>query len=144
MPAANAARPGAILAAERQRQGLSIEDVSNRLRFRPYQIEAIEREDYSKLPQGAFLRGFVKNYARLLALNPDRLLAALEEHLQEDQTPRIDVPTQNIRYDPQAGLLEARVNGAGIGPFPLALGRPRYAGFEGLGLVDNFVLRMLP
>lgn len=49
-----------------------------------------------------------------------------------------------IRHDPQAGLLEARVNGVAIGPFPLALGRPRYAGFEGLGLVDDFVLRTLP
>lgn len=49
-----------------------------------------------------------------------------------------------LRYDPQAQLLEARVNEQPVGPFPLALGVPRYAGFEGLGLADNFVLRTLP
>lgn len=102
MPAAHAARPGAILASERQRQGLTVEDVSNRLRFRPYQIEAVERDDYGKLPQGAFLRGFIKNYAKLLGLNVDRVLAALEEQVPEDPTPRIQVPTHNIRYDPEA------------------------------------------
>lgn len=49
-----------------------------------------------------------------------------------------------LRYDPLAQRLEARVNGQAIGPFPLALGVPRYAGFEGLGLADNLVLRRLP
>lgn len=49
-----------------------------------------------------------------------------------------------LRYDPQAQLLEASVNDQAVGPFPLALGVPRYAAFEGLGLADNFVLRTLP
>lgn len=49
-----------------------------------------------------------------------------------------------LRYDPRAQLLEARINDTAVGPFPFVLGVPRYAGFEGLGLADNFMLRTLP
>jgi cytoskeleton protein RodZ len=39
------------------------------------QIEAMEREDFESLGQAVFARGFVRNYARLLGLAPDPLLA---------------------------------------------------------------------
>lgn len=46
--------------------------------------------------------------------------------------------------EPATGMLSASVNGVAIGRFPANLGVPRYAGFEGVGMVDNFVLRQLP
>ena len=49
-----------------------------------------------------------------------------------------------LAYDPQTKQLSASVNGVAIGPFAANLGAPRYAGFEGTGVADNFVIRRLP
>lgn len=91
---------GQTFAAERERQGLARSDVAQRLHMSAYQIEAIETGDYSRLPRGTFLRGFVRNYARLLGLSPEALLPLLDESGPHESKPGIVVPTQNIRFDP--------------------------------------------
>ena len=91
---------GQTLAAERERQGLARADVAQRLHMSAYQIEAIETGDYSRLPRGTFLRGFVRNYAKALGIVPDSLLALLPEEAPSEKKPGIVVPTQNIRFDP--------------------------------------------
>ena len=91
---------GATLAQERERQGLSRAEVAQRLHMSPWQIEALERGDYERLPKGTFLRGFVRNYAKLLGLAADSVLPLLAEGAPPEAAPRIIVPTQNIRFDP--------------------------------------------
>lgn len=49
-----------------------------------------------------------------------------------------------LRYDPVARLLTPSVNGVKLGDFPLDMPAPRYAGFEGVGILDNFVIRHQP
>lgn len=46
-----------------------------------------------------------------------------------------------LMVEPASGRLSASVNGVSLGSFPASLGAPRYAAFEGIGLVDNFVMR---
>lgn len=69
---------GLQLAAERQRQGLSVGEIAGRLRLHPRQIAAIEAEQLEVLPKGTFLRGFIRNYAKEVRLDPAPLLQALE------------------------------------------------------------------
>jgi len=68
---------GSTLREAREHLGLSIEDVENRLKFAPHQIEALEADDYGNLPEMSFVRRFVRSYARLLKLDPEPLLASL-------------------------------------------------------------------
>lgn len=68
---------GAALREARIHLGLSVADVANRLKFAPRQIEALEEGNFACLPEMAFVRGFVRSYARLLQLDPAPLLAAL-------------------------------------------------------------------
>ena len=91
---------GTALAAERERQGLSRVEVAQRLHMSPMQIEALERGDYAHLPKGTFLRGFVRNYAKVLGVAPDPLLELLAGTTPREPSPGIVVPTQNIRFDP--------------------------------------------
>ncbi len=70
---------GHILRKARAAKGLSIDDVSRQLRLSVQQVEAIEKEDYEKLPGRTFLRGFIRNYANLLQLNSVPLLQMLPE-----------------------------------------------------------------
>jgi cytoskeleton protein RodZ len=91
---------GRILAEERERQGLSRIEAAQRLHMSAYQIEALEGGDYSRLPRGTFLRGFVRNYGRMLGLDAESLLSQLAQAAPRSPAPDIVVPTQNIRFDP--------------------------------------------
>ena len=69
---------GRILREAREAQGMTLEDAAARLRLMHRQIEAMETDDFESLGQTVFARGFVRNYARLLGLAPETLLARME------------------------------------------------------------------
>jgi cytoskeleton protein RodZ len=71
---------GRRLAAERERLGLSVAEIAARLRLHPKQVAAIESETLPALP-APFLRGFVRNYAKELRLDPEPLIAELNQRL---------------------------------------------------------------
>ena len=48
-----------------------------------------------------------------------------------------------IRYDPQTPSVGASLNGTDLGTFATNIAPPRYAGFEGNGYADNFVIKRL-
>ncbi len=68
-----AATPGETLRVARQLAGLSQEDIAGKLKLSPRQIAAIETGDWSALPERTFTRGFMRNYARLVGVDPDSL-----------------------------------------------------------------------
>lgn len=68
---------GATLREAREALGISMEEVAVRIKFAPRQIEALEANRWDELPELAFIRGFVRSYARLLELDPEALLAAM-------------------------------------------------------------------
>ena len=70
---------GALLRAEREQRGLSLVDVAQALKLTQRQVEAMENERFDMLPGAAFARGFLRNYARLLDLDPEPLLEALSQ-----------------------------------------------------------------
>ena len=72
---------GAALLAERRRQGLSLGDISRQLKLSVRQVEALERDDYSGFSGPVFVHGFIRNYAKLLNLDPDRLIRAADQIL---------------------------------------------------------------
>jgi len=78
---------GAALAAARQERGLGVAEVAQSLKFGVRQIEALEADRFEELPGGTFARGMVRNYARLLKIDPEPLLARL--------TGRFDAPDSN-------------------------------------------------
>lgn len=69
---------GQVLREAREERGLTLEEVAARLRLMHRQIEAMETDDFESLGQPVFARGFVRNYARLLGLAPEALLARME------------------------------------------------------------------
>ncbi len=80
---------GAQLAHARKTQSLSVADVANRLKLTPKQIDSIESDQFDSLGP-VFSRGFVRNYARLLQLDDQQLLAAM-------QTPKAAADDLTIR-----------------------------------------------
>lgn len=70
---------GHLLRRARTARGMSIDDVSRQLRLSTQQIEAIEKENFERLPGRTFLRGFIRNYANLVQLDPIPLLQLIPE-----------------------------------------------------------------
>lgn len=69
---------GARLKATREAQGLGLGEVADRLKLSLRQLEAIESDHFSALPGATFVRGFVRNYARFLEIDPEPLMHDLE------------------------------------------------------------------
>ena len=86
---------GATLAAARESRGLSIAEVAERLKLSPRQIEAIEAEDWTALPDPVFVRGFVRNYARIVGVEPEALMPAVNS--VEAVTQTITAPSAGVR-----------------------------------------------
>jgi len=75
---------GAQLRQAREAQGLAIDDVALQLKFAPRQIESLEQERFERLPGPTIARGMVRNYARLLKIDPEPLIERL--------APRVEAP----------------------------------------------------
>jgi len=71
--------PGRLLAQLRAERKLSIADVAQRLKYGVRQIEALEAEEFDKLPGATFVRGMVRGYAKLLETDPEPVLGALDQ-----------------------------------------------------------------
>jgi cytoskeleton protein RodZ len=70
-------RAGTLLRTAREAAGFSLDAVAQQLKLHPRQVRAMEDGDFAQLPGRTFVRGFVRNYARLLKLDADAVLAAL-------------------------------------------------------------------
>jgi len=66
---------GQQLRTAREALGLNIEDVSRQLCLSPRQVTALESDAFDALPSPTFVRGFIRNYAKLLQLDADTLLS---------------------------------------------------------------------
>lgn len=84
------ASAGSVLSDARQRQGLSVADVARQLKLGVRQIEALEADDYKSLPRITFVRGFIRNYAKLLQIDAEPLLKPTEHLLPTPQVPEAE------------------------------------------------------
>lgn len=75
--AETAKRVGEQLAALRQGRGLSIEDISARLKVSPAKLKALEAGTWNALPEMPFIQGVVRGYARMLDADPAPLIEVL-------------------------------------------------------------------
>lgn len=76
---------GALLKAEREKRGLSHDQVVEITRLRRHFIEALENEDWNNLPSSVFVRGFIRSYARTLNLDEEKVFD-LYESIATDET----------------------------------------------------------
>ncbi len=64
---------GAVIGQVRVVCGISLEDIAERTKISMFTLRCVEAEDYGDLPAAVYLRGFLKQVARMLRLDPDRL-----------------------------------------------------------------------
>ena len=70
---------GALFRNRREELGLSYAQIFEITKLRPHFLEALENEEWDDLPSPAFVKGFVRSYARTLGLAEDGLVALYQE-----------------------------------------------------------------
>ena len=70
--------PGLMLSEARKKLSLSTEEVSQRLNFRRNLVEEIEQDTFSLSLPATYNRGYLRSYAKLVAVDVDEVLSAYD------------------------------------------------------------------
>lgn len=113
---------GHILREARENKGLTLEDVQANTRINVRYLTALESGQYNALPTPVHVRGFLRNYARFLGLDPqpllDRYLAVQGQDsrlaARSDQEITPDNPLQERQDQPFFDPVNLEVNGKGF------------------------------
>lgn len=76
------AGPGALLKEVREQQGLSVKEVADSLKLMEQSIRNIEADDYKDTPI-TFYKGYIKNYAQLLGIEPSKASESFRQYVKK-------------------------------------------------------------
>jgi len=91
-----AAGPGELLTAARKKMGLSKFDISRQLNLSPAVIEQLESNQYTDQIPDAFLRGYLRTYARAVALDEDDIVTSYSEFTGSSEVANHYVPSTDV------------------------------------------------
>src|SRR5467141_3379198 len=75
---------GGSLREARERRGVSLRQIANATKISVAALEALERNDISRLPGGIFSRAFVRSYAIEVGLDPEATIQEFVAQFQND------------------------------------------------------------
>lgn len=78
---------GGKLRQAREQRGVSLRQIAANTKISVGVLEALERNDVSKLPGGIFSRGFVRSYATEVGLDPDQTVNEFLERFHTEEAP---------------------------------------------------------
>jgi len=87
---------GELLKREREMREVSLNEVTVATRIAPRFLEALENQDWEKLPGGVFNRGFVRAIARFLGLDEENLLAEYDLARGGEKSESLVLPENRI------------------------------------------------
>jgi cytoskeleton protein RodZ len=94
--------PGSHLRTVREAEGLELSRVAVLLHLSEEKLEALEADDYSKLPGAVFVQGYLRNYARLLGVQVEPILNAYHAaNPKGDRAP--DLKVTRVKHEVGSG-----------------------------------------
>lgn len=95
---------GQILKEAREIKLYSLEEVEKHIKIRKELLEALEQDNYDKLPPPTFIQGFIKNYGNFLNLDTKKLLAIFRRDFESHKHPPLVLesfarPMKNPRFN---------------------------------------------
>ncbi len=87
--------PGLSLARARQEKGFAVDEVAARLHLSAVQVQSLEENDYESLPEATYVKGYIKNYAKLLELDHAPLIESYIERVKPKKNDTIETVAVN-------------------------------------------------
>src|ERR1051325_9853372 len=88
---------GSTLRKKREALGISLDDIANETRISVRFLQAIENEEFQRLPGGVFNRGFIRTFAQRVGLDPNQAVAEYERLVRSNE------PDEHFHSAPQTG-----------------------------------------
>jgi cytoskeletal protein RodZ len=76
----------------REQRGWTLEAAAQITKIKPEQLHDLEADNYDNFPSAAYVRGFVRIYARALGLDDHKVIAKLEGRIDEEEEELTHVP----------------------------------------------------
>src|SRR6266487_6843222 len=91
---------GGRLREARERRGISLRQIANATKIAVAVLEALERNDISRLPGGIFGRAFVRSYAVEVGLDPERTIQEFVTQFPYDSIVARNPAVQQVEFHP--------------------------------------------
>ncbi|MDM8569801.1 DUF4115 domain-containing protein [Thiotrichales bacterium HSG1] len=92
--------PGMRLRQLREKNNVSLKHVADRLFLDATVVKKLEDDDYGNLPPPIFIRGYMRNYAKLLDIKPESITDDFDpDNLQPKLQPQLKRKEQTNRHD---------------------------------------------
>ncbi len=86
--------PGERCRKAREAMGWTTAEAAKRMHLSQSYLLALEADDYERLPEATFVKGYLKNYARLLGLPADEVANTFQQMINEDAFDKpLELPT---------------------------------------------------
>jgi cytoskeletal protein RodZ len=104
---------GERLRRERQKRNLDLDQVSRELKISTRFLEAIEGENFDRLPGGVFAKSFVRQYARMFDLDEEEAAAQVQRTLTPSPLPDFAAAPkpgspQTVEFAPRVDSISSR------------------------------------
>ncbi|NRD73292.1 DUF4115 domain-containing protein [Shewanella sp. VB17] len=80
---------GSLLKSARKKQGASVGDIAGELHLRPCIVENIEADNFADIASAIYVKGYVKNYARIVQADLEKIKACLDIQLPKACAPEM-------------------------------------------------------
>ena len=109
---------GAYLRGVRESRGLTLDEASRVTRIGRNYLVAIEEGNFEKLPNAAYIKGFLRLYAGFLSLSGDQIVERYERGLPPPSRPKVESKPERPIYE---AMEKAKMGGHGRWMIPLLL-----------------------
>ncbi|QRN86513.1 helix-turn-helix domain-containing protein [Clostridia bacterium] len=99
---------GELLRSARESNGLTVKDVAEKTKIRNFYIEQLEEDSLEGLPQPIFVKGFIRNLARLYEIDTDEVLAQYSELVNPPKEESLNIPDEKEVSRPEPSVKERR------------------------------------
>ena len=88
---------GQVFKRYRETEGLKITQVEKDIKISHRMIEALERDDYSALPDELYVKNIIKSYARYLSLDYNRLLSLYDSAKAKKEPHQLSTQSKPVK-----------------------------------------------
>lgn len=93
---------GEQLRAAREASGKAIEDIAHDMHMKVSQLEALEKDNYDKLPDAVFIQGYIRGFARTVDVDPEPLLKQFSQsHNHSEHEFKAVSPAAVMDFEPR-------------------------------------------
>ncbi len=89
--------PGQLLRTQREKQGLSAQEIAKRTHLDIKIVESIEQDSDEGMPAATYVRGYLRSYAKIVGVDPDHIITLYNSdspHPPPEILPEVKQPSQ--------------------------------------------------